>query len=123
MDKTEVITRRSSEIEEWIGPDVQAFITDEKTKLATYKAFQEIVEASFDIVAMMLKDVKVPPKDDYTNLKLLLQKKIIDRKMAGLLAESNGLRNRYTGTTSCMRSKPTIRFGGLCRLSENSGKE
>ena len=39
----------------------------EKTKLATYKAFQEIVEACMDIVAMMCKDSKIPPQDDYTN--------------------------------------------------------
>lgn len=94
LDKIEMISKRSSEVEEWTRLEVQDFIKDEKTKLATYKAFQEIVEASFDIVAMVLKDVGVPPKDDHTNAKLLMQKGVIDEKMAGLLAESNGLRNR-----------------------------
>ena len=94
LDKIELISRRSSEAEEWTRMEVRDFVKDEKTKLATYKAFQEIVEASFDIVAMMLKDVGVPPKDDHTNAKLLVQSGLIDEKMAGLLAESNGLRNR-----------------------------
>jgi len=94
LDKIDLISKRSSEIEGWTGINSQDFIGDEKTKLATYKAFQEIVEASLDVVAMMLTDVGVPPKDDYTNIKLLLQKGVIDEKIADTLAEGNGMRNR-----------------------------
>ncbi len=59
-----------------------------------YKAFQELVEASFDITAMACKDLKIIPKDDYTNIDLLFEKKIIDSSLKNALYESNGLRNR-----------------------------
>lgn len=114
IEKIELISKRSSEAEEWTSLEVQDFIRDEKTKLATYKAFQEIVEASFDIVAMILKDIGVPPKDDHTNAKLLAQKGIIDKKMASLLAESNGLRNRLVHGYNILDEKRA--FDSILRL-------
>jgi len=41
-DKLNIIKRRIEQIEEWMGD----FTKDEKTRLAVYKAFQEIVESS-----------------------------------------------------------------------------
>ncbi len=56
-DKINIILKRSDQAEEWLQELYSAqILEDDKTKLATYKAFQEIVEASMDIVAMMLKD-------------------------------------------------------------------
>jgi uncharacterized protein YutE (UPF0331/DUF86 family) len=49
---------------------------EERTRLAIYKAFQEIVEALFDIIAMKLVDLKIPPKDDYTNIKILEERAV-----------------------------------------------
>lgn len=40
-DKIDLIRKRNAEMEEWKGD----FLEDEKTMLACYKAFQEIVEA------------------------------------------------------------------------------
>jgi uncharacterized protein YutE (UPF0331/DUF86 family) len=91
-DKTNIILKRSDQIRGWTA-SLQAadFLEDEKTKLATYKAFQEIVEACMDIVAMMCKDMNIVPKDDYTNIDNLLE---IDKRTKASLYEANGLRNR-----------------------------
>ena len=67
-DKLNIILRRMEQINEWTDIKANEFIKDEKTKLAVYKAFQEIVESCMDIISMMCKDSKIPPKDDYTNI-------------------------------------------------------
>ena len=63
---------------------------DDKTKLATYKAFQESVEASLDLVAMICKDQGLNPQDDYGNLEKLADLSDSSRM---ILKEANGLRN------------------------------
>lgn len=93
-EKLNFISERLEDIEEWTSIDVSDFISDKKTRLATYKAFQELIEASFDIVAMMCKDSRIIPKDDYTNVESLYNKNIIEERLVKALAESNGLRNR-----------------------------
>ena len=90
-DKINLISERSTQIKEWAAIPPEDFIADEKTKLATYMAFQEITGACMDIVAMMCKDSKIPPKDDYTNIDLLKSKHF--QNMESLI-EVNGLRNR-----------------------------
>ena len=94
-DKLNIISERKQDIEEWVsGYDSSDFIEDKKTRLAVYKSFQELVEASFDIAAMACKDLKIIPKDDYTNIDLLFEKKFINSNLKNSLSESNGLRNR-----------------------------
>jgi uncharacterized protein YutE (UPF0331/DUF86 family) len=91
-DKTCIIIKRSNQIESWVQDlSYDQFLDDDRTKLATYKAFQEIVEACMDIVAMMCKDLNLVPKDDYSNIENLDK---IDRKTKTSLAAANGLRNR-----------------------------
>ncbi len=92
-DKVNLIVKRIDEISEWVDTSLEDFLDDEKTKLATYKAFQEIAEASMDIIAMMCRDLKLVPKDDYTNIGSLGDK-VISRDIARALTQSNGLRNR-----------------------------
>lgn len=94
-DKLNLISERKQDIEDWVsGYDSSDFIKDKKTRLAVYKAFQELVEASFDVAAMACKDLKTIPKDDYTNIDLLFEKKFINSSLKNTLSESNGLRNR-----------------------------
>ncbi|MCX6664559.1 MAG: DUF86 domain-containing protein [Euryarchaeota archaeon] len=90
-DKLELIEKRLQEIEEWTDISSEDFISDERTKLATYKAFQEVSESCMDIVAMACKDLKILPKDDYTNIEKLGSKLKINKRV---LQEANGLRNR-----------------------------
>lgn len=89
-EKINLVSKRSAQIKEWTAIPPQEFLQDEKTKLATYKAFQELVEACMDVVAMMCKDSKIPPQDDYTNIELLKS----NHKQVESLTEANGLRNR-----------------------------
>ncbi|MFQ6062517.1 MAG: DUF86 domain-containing protein, partial [Methanosarcinales archaeon] len=89
------ISKRVFEIKEWNGDySIDSFIADERTKLATYKAFQEIVDAIMDIAAMICKDSKITPSDDYTNIDALYENRIISKNVQKTLIESNGLRNR-----------------------------
>jgi len=43
---------------------------------------------------MIVKDVKLIPKDDYSNINLIKNKKVIDANLAAKLREVYGLRNR-----------------------------
>jgi len=91
-DKINIIIERCENISEWMGGyEAESFVRDEKTKLAVYKAFQEIVESCMDIIAMVCKDEKIVPKDDYTNIENL---GFIDERIKGAIIEANGLRNR-----------------------------
>lgn len=90
-DKLDIVFKRAGQAQRWldeISPD--DFLEDDKTKLASYKAFQEAVEACLDLVAMMCKDYGIRPQDDYSNLERLESLSTISRKV---LIEANGLRN------------------------------
>jgi uncharacterized protein YutE (UPF0331/DUF86 family) len=89
MDKLAHIDRRMANIESWLSSQ-----DEEKTRLAIYKAFQEVVEAFFDILSMKLVELKTPPKDDYTNILLIEEKGLIDKETSNILRSANGLRNR-----------------------------
>ena len=94
-EKLDLIGTRISQIREWTeGFNEEDFDKNELVKLATYKAFQEIVEGSMDLIAMLCKDNGVPPKDDYSNVEALLKKKIMDDELSRIMIEGNGLRNR-----------------------------
>ena len=88
-EKIELADKRIAEIEEWL-PSVE----DERSKLASYKAFQEVSEAISDIIAMLLKDKGKLVEDDYKNIESLKTLKIIDENDVKILEDANGLRNR-----------------------------
>ncbi len=93
-EKIEIILDRKMDIEEWIAPyEEDISIKDKMARFAVYKAMQEAVEASLDIAAMVVKDIGKLPKDDYTNVEILAENKIIDDTLAKVLNEANGLRN------------------------------
>ena len=75
---------------------VEEFISDAKTRYASYKAFQEIIDALMDISAMIVKDIGEDPKDDYTNLETLVKHKVISLDRSVSLASANSLRNWIT---------------------------
>jgi len=89
VEKVKHVEKRLSDFEVW-----KSDFFEEKTKLACYKAMQEIIEGCLDIVSMMLKDEKELPKDDYTNINMMERRGIIDSTLADALRELNGLRNR-----------------------------
>jgi len=89
MDKLAHIDRRIANIESWLS-----LSHEERTRMAIYKAFQEVVEAFFDVLSMKLVDLKIPPKDDYTNIELLEESGLLNKEISNTLRSANGLRNR-----------------------------
>jgi uncharacterized protein YutE (UPF0331/DUF86 family) len=103
LDKLAHIDRRISNIESWLP-----LSNEERTRLAIYKAFQEIVEALFDIISMSLVDLKIPPKDDYTNLNNLEEKGLIDKELVNIMRKANGLRNRLIHRYNILSEEITL---------------
>lgn len=89
-EKLNLIDKRLEEVSEW----KDYLLSEEKSKLATYKAFQEIVEGSMDILAMIIKDKKLIPKDDYLNIDIAKENKLLTKDLCDALRDMNGLRNR-----------------------------
>jgi uncharacterized protein YutE (UPF0331/DUF86 family) len=90
-DKLDLIFKRAGQAKDWLEEvSSEIFLEDDKTKLASYKAFQEAVEACMDLVAMMCKDLGIKPHDDYGNLESLGDLTEGSKKV---LIEANGLRN------------------------------
>jgi uncharacterized protein YutE (UPF0331/DUF86 family) len=89
LDKFAHVDRRIANIESWLP-----IAHEERTRLAIYKAFQEVVEAFLDILSMKLVDLRIPPKDDYTNIVLLKERGILDEENSNVLRSANGLMNR-----------------------------
>jgi uncharacterized protein YutE (UPF0331/DUF86 family) len=54
---------------------------------------QTSIDAAQDIVAMMVRDIGIDVGDDYENIEILKDKKVIDPKLAVELKKLNGLRN------------------------------
>lgn len=116
-DKLNFILEKVNDIEEWTPVDISDFISDKKTRLAVYKAFQELVEASFDIVAMACRDSRIISKDDYANIEALYQKNTIEESLKNALAESNGLRNRLVHRYNTLDD--TMAFESILELLPN----
>ncbi|HUS75723.1 MAG TPA: DUF86 domain-containing protein [Methanothrix sp.] len=90
-DKLDTVFKRTGQVQEWLEEtSPEDFLEDDKTKLASYKAFQEAVEACLDLVAMMCKDLGIKSQDDYSNLERLEALATSSREV---LIEANGLRN------------------------------
>jgi uncharacterized protein YutE (UPF0331/DUF86 family) len=92
-EKLNFVSERMEDIESWLPERTEEFLLDKKTRLAVYKAFQEAVETCLDVVAMLCKDEKIMPKDDYQNLEELYQRGLMNPGLKGALARANGLRN------------------------------
>ena len=92
MQKIEHARGRSALVHDWLKE--KGLENDLRTTLAIHKAFQEIVEVVMDLIAMMLKDVSVPPLDDYTNISKAVEHGLLPQGSESVLREANGLRNR-----------------------------
>ncbi|KKK45267.1 hypothetical protein LCGC14_1166120 [marine sediment metagenome] len=84
-------------LKEWSEEiDVSTFLneTSAERQFAIYHAFQIILEIVGDIAAMLVRDLQLVPKDDYTNVEYLKKKNIITTDLAKYVKDANGLRNR-----------------------------
>lgn len=104
-EKLNLISERIEDLEAWLPRSVEEFVSDKKTRLAVYKASQEMIEASMDLLAMMCKDLKIVPKDDHTNIEALKGKGVITSSLARALAHANGLGNRLVHRYNALDDK------------------
>ncbi|MDX1612362.1 MAG: HepT-like ribonuclease domain-containing protein [Candidatus Thermoplasmatota archaeon] len=88
-DKLAHAEERLGQFEAWAPTALE----DVRDRLASYKAFQEAVEAVMDVIAMIAKEVGATAKDDYTNIERL-EGEALTAVSADALREANGLRNR-----------------------------
>ncbi|MCI0501050.1 MAG: DUF86 domain-containing protein [Epsilonproteobacteria bacterium] len=102
IEKINVIEKRRGNIFSWISEK------DEKSVLAVYKAFQEVVESFTDLCAMLLKDMKEIVEDDYTNIENLRKIDFFTEKQEAMLKEANGLRNRLIHEYNGLEQKTAL---------------
>lgn len=102
LEKMTIIDKRRNNISSWISDN------DEKSILAVYKAFQELVESLTDILAMIIKDMKQIVEDDYSNIEKLSEKGLFSKEQESLLKEANGLRNRLVHEYNGLERKTAI---------------
>jgi len=96
-DKLEYLNQTTENLNDWTeNIDSEEFV--ERLELlkqyGIYHAFQIGIEIIADLIAMIVKDVKLITKDDYSNINIIKNKKIINTDLASKLREANGLRNR-----------------------------
>ena len=96
-DKLEYFNQTIKNLEEWTeNIDVKEFTEnlELQKQYAIYHAFQISLEIVTDVIAMIVKDSNIVPKDDYSNLDILKNNDILTSGLAGKIQEANGLRNR-----------------------------
>ena len=78
----------------WSGNfDIEILIENEIKRYAIYKLYQECIESIFDVVSMIVKDLKLRVEDDYSNLGQLGVNNILNEKEINILKRGNHLRN------------------------------
>jgi len=96
-EKEEYFDKIMQKLKEWTKHlNVHDFVykLDLKEQFSIYHAYQIILEIISDITAMIIKDLKLIPKDDYVNFDILADNVIISKDLAYNLKQANGLRNR-----------------------------
>ncbi|MHA1488887.1 MAG: type VII toxin-antitoxin system HepT family RNase toxin [Promethearchaeota archaeon] len=95
-EKEEYFNKLMAKLKEWTKDlNVNDFVSSLglKDQFSIYHAYQIILELTTDLAAMVIKDLKLIPKDDYVNMDLLAENKIISKELAYNLKQINGLRN------------------------------
>jgi len=95
IEKLEHLNKLFKKLNEWtITLEENEFLNlDLKERFGIYHASQIITEIITDIIAMVTKDLKVKPKDDYSNIEYLEENQLISNELAINLKKLNGLRN------------------------------
>ena len=96
-DKKRILNENIKYFEKWTRDISAKKFKDNlevQIKYSIYYAFQISVETMTDIVAMIVKDIEIIPKDDYSNIDILKDKEILNPELAAHLREANGMRNR-----------------------------
>ena len=93
----------------YIVRNMESIQRDAENKLelgGIFYGLHTAIEASMDVAAMLLKDIGEDVGDDYSNITLLEERKIIPTGLAAGLKKCNGLRNylvhRYNSVDDTM---------------------
>jgi len=96
-EKEEHFNKIFEKLKKWtsdIGVNEFLSKTNLEKQFAIYHAYQIIIEIITDLAAMVVKDLKILPKDDYVNINILAENKVISETLATKIKDANGLRNR-----------------------------
>ncbi len=95
IEKLEHFNKLAERLDNWteeVGE--KGFLAlDLKDQFAIYHAFQIIIEIITDLIAMTVKDLKIKPTDDYTNIIHLKEQNFLTEELTESLRKLNGLRN------------------------------
>lgn len=116
-EKLEYLDQTIENLDRWTkGIDVKEFINNVElqNQYGIYHAFQIAIEIITDLAAMIVRDLKLIPKDDYSNFNILKNKKVIPNDLAIRIGEANGLRNRIVHNYNGLDNK--IAYESLLNL-------
>ncbi len=129
-DKLEYLNQSIKYLNAWTkNVDVKEFLEDldMQKKYGIFHAFQITVEIITDITAMVVKDLKVVPKDDYSNIEILKKKNVITSDLVAKISEANGLRNRlvhdYNGLDEDLAYSNLLKFLKDLKVFEDETKK
>lgn len=125
-EKIKYLEKTVGNLEDWmIDISDEMFKTESELqkRYSIYHAFQIAVEIISDIAAMIIKDEKILPKDDYSNIDNLVEQKIINNTLGDKLKEANGLRNRighnYNGLDDSIAYERILALIGVFKNYKN----
>jgi len=95
IEKLEHLKKLLDKLYDWTDNlEINEFLNlNLKEQFGIYHASQIIIEIITDIIAMNVKDLKIKPKDDYSNTECLEDQGLITNDLALSLKKLNGLRN------------------------------
>lgn len=96
-EKFEYSNKLIKKLKEWTKNVSESDFTVKLTlreQFSIYHAFQIISEVTADLIAMVVKDINIIPKNDYTNIDVLIEHDVISNDLAIILKKINGLRNQ-----------------------------
>ena len=80
----------------YIIEKVQNFSIEPKNELekdGIFYSLQTSIESTIDLIAMLVKDIGIPVKDDPINIDEIVKKRNLDPKLGEKLIKANGMRN------------------------------
>ena len=94
MDETR--TKRYRDKINYIIEKVQNLSKDPKNELekdGIFYSLQTSIESTIDLIAMLVKDIGIPVKDDARNIDEIIKKRNLDPELGEKLNRANGMRN------------------------------
>ena len=119
--KIQLIKENINDIALWSADyTIKEILQDKKTRYAIYKAYQEVVEAFMDLIAMVVKDLGLLPEDDFTNIQKVIERRILTDDLGNILELSNNTRNWIIHRYNKLNDEQILRriFNTLKRFPE-----